>query len=249
LRVVSGDARIVAYSSVIDNHSGDPIYVPAAAPRPGTFAAPVINQPGVNTSWHSDIFVSALGDSGGSFQLTYTDAVTGEKIVKQSGVGAHEVLAFADVVAAFFGRTGLGTVLAELPANLAATSRTFTAANNGTFGQFIPFGPVGLLNGPRELLHIERSSAFRTNLGAINTGNVDEVLRFTLFDAAGHALGSTDRTAGPLRVVQFSLDAITSAPVVDGRVEVEVIAGSGNALAWASVVDNVTGDPIFVPAE
>jgi subtilisin-like proprotein convertase family protein len=249
LRVISGDARIVAYSSVVDNGTGDPIYVPAAAPRAGTFAAPVINQPGVNTSWHSDIFVSAFGDSTESFQLTYIDAVTGERIIKQSGVGAHEVLALADVVASFFGRTGLGSVVAELPANLAATSRTFTAARNGTYGQFIPLSPVGPLSGPHELLHIERSSAFRTNLGAINTGNIDAVIRFTLYDAAGHAMGSTDRTAGPLRVVQFSLDAITNTPIVDGRVEVEVIAGSGNALAWASVVDNITGDPIFVPAQ
>jgi hypothetical protein len=211
--------------------------------------APVINQPGVNTSWHSDIFISAFGDSTESFQLTYTDAVTGERIIKQSGVGAHEVLALADVLASFFGRTGLGSVVAELPANLAATSRTFTAARDGTYGQFVPLSPVELLGGPREMLHIERSSAFRTNLCAINTGNVDAVIRFTLFDAAGRALGSTDRTVGPLRVVQFSLEAITSAPIVDGRVEVEVIAGSGHALAWASVVDNNTGDPIFVPAQ
>jgi len=247
LRVVSGDARIAAYSSVIDNSSGDPIYVPAAAARAGTYAAPVINQPGVNTSWHSDIIISSLSGSGEGFQLTYTDTVTGERIVKQSGVGAHEVLELADVVAAYFGRTGLGSVVAELPANVAATSRTFTAANNGTYGQFIPLTPVEQPSGPRELLHIERSSAFRTNLGAINTGNADAVIRFTLFDAAGHQIGTADRTAAALRVVQFSLDAITSATVVDGRVEVEVIAGK--AIAWASVVDNTTGDPIFVPVQ
>jgi len=245
LRVVSGDARIVAYSSVIDNDSGDPIYVPAAAPRAGTFAAPVIKQPGVNTAWQSDIFVSSYSDRTESFQLTYTDAVTGERIVKQSGVGAHEVLAFADVVASFFGRTGLGSVVAELPATLLATSRTFTADRNGTYGQFIPLSPVEPLGGPRELLHIETSSAFRTNLGAINTGDGDEVIRFTFFDAAGVELASTDRTVGPLRVVQFSVEV----PMFDARVEVEVIAGSGNALAWASVVDNTTGDPIYVPAQ
>jgi hypothetical protein len=83
----------------------------------------------------------------------------------------------------------------------------------------------------------------------LNTGGLDEVIRFTLYDAAGRVIGSTDRTVGDLGVIQFSLDAITSAPIVDGRVEVEVIAGSGNALAWASVIDNVTGDPIFVPAQ
>jgi subtilisin-like proprotein convertase family protein len=249
LRVISGDARILGYSSVIDNHSGDPIYVPAAAPRPGTFAAPVIHQPGINTLWRSDLVIAALGDSGGSFQLTYTDAVTGERVVKNGSIAAHQVLALDDVVAAFFGRSGVGSVLAELSGNLVATSRTFTSSSNGTYGQFIPFAAVDLAAGPRELLHIERSSAFRTNLGAINTGNADQVIRFTLYDAAGHALGSADRTAAPLRVVQFSLDAITTTAVVGGRVEAEVIAGGGNTIAWASVVDNATGDPIFVPAQ
>ena len=57
LRVISGDARIVAYGSVIDNRSGDPIYVPRHASRaPGPFVAPVISQPGVNTLWRSDVF-------------------------------------------------------------------------------------------------------------------------------------------------------------------------------------------------
>jgi subtilisin-like proprotein convertase family protein len=249
LRVVSGDARLVAYSSVIDNRSGDPIYVPATAPRPGTFAAPIISQPGVNTFWRSDIFLSALGDSGGSFLLTYTDSVTFERVVKHGTLQAHEVLGFDDAVAALFGRTGFGSVKAELEAGLVATSRTATSAPGGTYGQFVPLGAVGPFGGPRELLHIERSSAFRTNLGVLNTGGLDEVIRFTLYDAAGRVIGSTDRTVGDLGVIQFSLDAITSAPIVDGRVEVEVIAGSGNALAWASVIDNVTGDPIFVPAQ
>ncbi|MEA2326430.1 MAG: hypothetical protein QOE68_1389 [Thermoanaerobaculia bacterium] len=249
LRVISGDARIVAYSSVIDNRSGDPIYVPAAAPRPGTFVAPVISQPGVNTFWRSDVFLSALGDSGGSCLLTYTDSVTAERVVKHVTVGVHEVLGLDDVVGSFFGRSGFGTVQADLDGNLAATSRTATSSPGGTYGQFVPLAPAGLLNGPRQLLHIERSSAFRTNLGAINTGDPDDVIRFTLYDAAGHALGSIDRHVGPLLVIQFSLDELTSSPITDGRVEVEVIAGNGHALAWASVVDNTTGDPIFVPAQ
>ena len=101
----------------------------------------------------------------------------------------------------------------------------------------------------KELLHIERSSAFRTNVGAINTGGSDAVVRFALFDAAGKALGSTDRTVGPLQVVQFPVEAMTSSALADGRVEVQMLSGSRGASAWASVIDNATGDPIFVPAQ
>ena len=250
LRVVSGDARILAYGSVIDNQSGDPIYVAATPPRQGAFVAPVISQPGVNTFWRSDVFLTAPGDSGGDFDLTWVDAVTGERITKHGSVAARRAIRLDDVVGNYFGRlSGFGTVRADLSANLVATSRTFTSSTNGTYGQFIPLAFSGEIFGtPRELLHIERSSAFRTNIGAINTSESDETLRFTLYDAGGHVVGSTDRTIAPLRVVQFPLDALASSPIIDGRVEVQVIAGSGTALAWASVIDNTTGDPIFVPA-
>jgi hypothetical protein len=118
----------------------------------------------------------------------------------------------------------------------------FTPAGEG----FAPLAPGGAA---RELLHVERSPAFRTNAGAINTGGSDALIRFSLFDAAGQVLGSTDRTVGPLQAVQFSIDALTSSAFVDGRLEVQMLSGSRGAIAWASVIDNVTGDPIFVPAQ
>jgi len=247
VRVVSGDARIVAYSSVIDNRTGDPIYVPAAVPHPGSFSVPVIRQPGVNTFWRSDIFVSSLGDSGGTYLMVYTDAVTEEHVAKHGIVGPHETIPIDDVVGSLFGRSGLGTVRVDLDGDLVATSRTATSSPDGTYGQFVPLRQADLSTAPHELLHIERSSAFRTNLGALNTGGLTAVVRFTVYDAAGTALGSTDRSVDDLSLVQFSLAEITSAPIVDGRVEVQII--TGNAIAWASVVDNITGDPIFVPSQ
>jgi len=250
LSVVSGDGRIVAYGSVIDSHSGDPIYVAATTPRAGAFVAPVISQPGVNTFWRSDVFVTAPGDSGADFDLTYIDAATGERIAKHGTVAARQAIRLSDIVGTYFGRpNAFGTVRADLSGSLVATSRTFTSSSNGTYGQFIPLLPGSDAGSSRELLHIERSSAFRTNLGAINTGDGDEVVRFTVYDAGGLALGSTDRTVAPLRVIQFPLDVLTSSLVVDGRVEVQIVSGSGGGVAWASVIDNITGDPIFVPAQ
>jgi subtilisin-like proprotein convertase family protein len=249
LRVISGDLRIVAYASVIDNHSGDPIYVAATAPQPGRFVAPVISQAGVNTFWRSDVFISAVTGSSGSFDLTYVDAVTGEQIVKHGSVAAHQAIRLDDIVGNYFGRAGgLGTLRADLSGNAIATSRTFTSSPLGTYGQFIPLS-AGEAAVTRELLHIERSSAFRTNLGAINTGDADEVIRFTLYDSSGRALGTIDRGIAPLRMIQFPLDQLSSPTLTGGRVDVQVLAGGGSAVAWASVIDNITGDPIFVPAQ
>jgi subtilisin-like proprotein convertase family protein len=248
LRVLSGDARIVGYGSVVDNHSGDPIYVAAKSPVPGSFAAPVISQPGVNTFWRSDVFLTAPDDGGGSFDLTYVDAVTGERLAKHGSVTGHQAIRLDDVIGNAFGRSGFGTLRADLTGSLIATSRTFTSSSNGTYGQFIPFTSVGNSTSS-ELIQIEHSSSFRTNLGAINTSDTTQTLRFTLYDAAGHSLGSIERTLDPLRLTQFPVDAISPSPFVNGRVEVEVIAGGTKVLAWASVVDNITGDPIFIPSQ
>jgi hypothetical protein len=257
LQVVDGDARIVAYGSVIDNHSGDPIYIASIVPQSGDFVAPVISQPGISTFWRSDVFLSAFGSSGGSFDLTYINAATGEQVTKHGSVAAHQAMRLDDIVGSYFGSPNtLGTVNAHLSPDLVATSRTFAISSDGTYGQFIPLiehscGDTGTLPStrPAQLLHIERSASFRTNLGAINTGTADQVVRFTLYDAGGHAINSTERTIAPLRVTQFSLDALTSTPVIDARVEVLVISGWPIVAAWASVIDNVTGDPIFVPAQ
>lgn len=250
LRVISGDARIVAYGSVIDNHSGDPIYVPATTPRSGSFVAPVISQPGVNKYWRSDLFLSAPADAGGSFDLTYVDGVSGAQLTNHGSIGAHQSIRLDDVIRTYFGRTsGFGVLRADLGGDVVATSRTFTTASVGTYGQFIPLASAPTTAAPQELLQIERSSAFRTNIGAINAGASDQVVRFTLYDSGGHPIGSTDRTLPPLRVVQFSLEALTSSAVIDGRVEVQVISGEGSPVAWASIIDNITGDPIFVPAQ
>ncbi len=253
LQVISGDARIVAYGSVIDNRSGDPIYVSASKPQAGAFVAPVISQPGVSSLWRSDIVISAFGDAGGAFDMTYIDSISGERITKHGTVSAHQAVRIEDAVGTYFGLPGgFGTVRADLSGTLVATSRTFNTASTGTYGQFIPlaranegFLPLTPAGPARELLHVEHSATFRTNAGAINAGTLDAVVRFTLFDAAGRSLDVIDRTVHPLQAVQFPIDAT----VTDGRIEAQLLSGDTGAIAWASVIDNATGDPIFVPAQ
>jgi hypothetical protein len=213
----------------------------------------VIHSPGVSSLWRSDIVISAFGASGGPFDLTYIDSSSGERITKHGVVSPHQAVRIEDAAGTYFGRPGgFGTVRADLSENLVATSRTFNTSSTGTYGQFIPFAridqgfvPLTPAGPAREMLHIERSSTFRTNAGAINAGAIDAVVRFTLFDAAGHSLDVIDRTIHPLQAIQFPIDAT----VADGRIEAQLLSGDAGAIAWASVIDNATGDPIFVPAQ
>jgi len=249
LHVVSGDARIAAYGSVIDNLTGDPIFVPGALPGGGPLVAPVITADGANnTRWRSDIVFAAAGENAAA-TLTYVNAASGNRTASTVAVPRDSSLVTTATIP-------FGALRVDASPSMLVSSRIYTTSAAGTYGQFVPFQRVVDPTPPRDLLHVESSAAFRTNIGAINPTEGEERIRFTLYDAAGHLAGETDRTLRPFETIQFPIGAIRAEPVRDARVHVQMLGGgdgsgkSGGAfVAWASVVDNVTGDPIFVPAQ
>ena len=237
LRVIDGDARIASYGSVIDNQTGDSIYVPGQQPRADSFAAPVINASGANgTSWQTEIAYASPGEQQGVASLrTYEGGrQTQFELV---GAGPHGTT-LATTKAPF------AALRLDTDSNLLANARIFT----GGYGQFVPFQRIVESTPPRDLLHIESSASFRTNIGAINAAESDARLRFTLFDAAGRTIATMERAMRPFELTQFPIGELTAAPLRDGRLRVELLDGR-SFVVWASVVDNATGDPIFVPGQ
>jgi len=222
--VVSGAARILAYGSAIDNKSGDAIYIPArvapAAAR--TEYIPAISAAGaLGTRWSTEVVVRASAPVTALFG------------------GASATIApparFANILTELFHRDAtMGLLSANLPAGAIATARISTPSDGGSYGQFVPFSAEG--HGG-DLIQLEVSDDFRTNLGAANTGSEPVTARFTAFSAEGTELAIFDRTLQPFELLQFPL------PVNAARVRVD-----GNVLAYASVVDNRSGDAIYVPA-
>ena len=229
--VVSGDARILAYGSMIDNASDDAIYVPARVPPPVplTVFAPAISAAGaLGTRWSSEVVVSAPGVAGAQFDAHFGGATATASVPYKSG----------NILRELFNRDGtLGLLRLDLPAGAIATSRIYT----GSYGQFVPF-PV--LVGGGELVQLDSSADFRVNLGAANIGVAPIGVRFTAFDSSGNQLGLTERVLQPGELTQFPLRAFVAGDVRNARVRVE-----GAVLAYASVVDNRSGDAIYVPAQ
>ena len=220
--VVSGNARILPYGSMVDNKSGDAIYVPARVPpaTARTEYAPAISAAGaLGTHWSTEVVVTQ----------TFTAHFLG---ATASGASRR----FPNILTELFARDNvLGLLALDLPAGAIATARISTPSDGGSYGQFVPF--TSSVHGG-DLIQIEVSDDFRTNLGAANTGIAPVVARFTAFDAAGGELGTTERVLQPFELVQFPLT------VSAARVRVE-----GDVLAYASTVDNRSGDAIFVPAQ
>ena len=225
LMTASGGARILGYGSVVDNRSGDPIYIPGVSPPPARTAyAPAINAPGANgTRWRTDV------------RTTSADTVLGF----EGSERAVTSTIIPDVLGSFFSGSS-GVISARLPAGAVATSRTWTDSANGTYGQFIPFRDASEALRSADIIQVEVSSKFRTNVGVMSPNAA--TVRITQLDAAGAVLATHDLTLAPLQLTQIAL----SVPVVNGRVHIE---SSAPLFAYGSLVDNRTGDPTFVAAE
>ena len=231
---VEGDARVIAYGATVDNRSGDPIFVPARRAGAATSGLiPAISSAGVaGTFWRTEI---AAGNSrDGQATIRYT---TGEEMltaVVDSGTIVE------DAVASLFRRGGTRGVISSAAPDALLTARIWTDGPMGTYGQFVPFRePSGAA--AQDILHVESSALFRTNIGLLS--DIDSVVQVTIHDAGGAALSTSRHTLRPLELQQFPvLD-----PVLQGRARIEVLAG--RVYAYGSLVDNTTGDAIFVPAQ
>jgi len=244
---VSGGAQVLAYASVIDNRSGDPMFVPAKGVAEARISSvPVIRDVGANdTFWRSDVWVTGIAgtDAIGRIVLTYSDARGGTQVIRSiSAPTGRRAFVLKDVLINAFQRRGIGLLTLVLPPAFIVTSRTFTDSgiDTGTFGQFIPLGD-NASSGTLDLIHVESSRSFRTNIGLWSPATA--TARVTIFDSAGEAVEQHDLALLPLRLVQFPV----TAAIVNGRARIEVL--SGLVTAYASIIDNVSGDPIFVPAQ
>jgi len=86
----------------------------------------------------------------------------------------------------------------------------------------------------------------RCTVGLPEIEGIATKVRVRLLDAAGSTKFSTDVSIPPRGNVQFNLAAAGAPSISNGRLTFEVIEGTGRVLPYASVVDNATGDPIFV---
>jgi hypothetical protein len=170
-----------------------------------------------------------------------------------------EVKAIDNVIPALWQLTATGGAVAiDAPGNasLVVTARTFSRnEDGGTFGQFIPgvtaADGVGLGERALEVLQLEQSDQYRTNLGLVEvTGN--PVTVEIVGQTPGKLSARTEATLTGNEFRQIGLIfqqlGFTGASYT-GRISVKVIGGNGRVAAYGSVVDNRTIDPTYVPAQ
>lgn len=254
-RVVSGGGKILAYGSVIDNRTGDATFVPAspAWSMPAAHVAAVIRSPGAaGTFWRSDLTLVNLGVAGVA-RLVWIGA-DGTTRSADLSVGAGASARIEDLLGTLWGAEGGGGTL-RIETNLGrwlASGRAWTPGGEGSYGQFIPaLAPEEastVRDGARWIPHLAHADEFRTNIGVAELSGRPAVARIRLFDGGGSEIWSALVPLEGGQQKQVSL-ALSGAPAVaNGYASIEVVEGEGTIASYGSVVDNRTGDPIYVPA-
>ena len=209
------------------------------------------------TTWRTDVELTQL--TGGSAPLPPTDAVL--YFMPRGGdntlAGGHRIpldgiVRLADVVGTNFGAgDAAGAILVTAERPIGVTSRTATGGVDGSYGQLVPPpAPTEVVSdgGSADLLLLAETDARRSNLGAANLTGHATTMVVDLLDGAGVPLGVVQRELPPYGSLQLDrvLRLVSAAPVEHARAVVRTLDPADRVAVYASVVDNRTGDPIFV---
>lgn len=214
-----------------------------------------------NTSFRGDLNIVNSSAFPATVKIDFFESGGGAKTAPTATFGeftlaAGEQRIFSDVVKTLFNRdpgTGALRITASRP--VAVVGRIYNQTANGTFGQFIRGAEEserrtsGILPALKNTPSIN-TTGFRTNVGWFNPNTAEVTAVFTARGLNGATL------AGPVTVVipaltqsQQSLNSLF--PTLDFGIDTYVTFTTGTTpglFAYASVIDNITGDAIYVPA-
>ncbi len=262
IKVVSPVGKVTAYASVLDNLTNDPLLVSPVAVN--QTAAPRYVLPGVAdlsngvANWQTDVRLFNPSTSIVKATMTFFSQNGGTPQSKDVSLAPGQVQTFNAALRQFFGITNDGgalsiTTTATTP--LVATARTYNQTSNGTYGQFIPAvtanDAAALGTRPLQILQIEESDRYRTNVGFAEVTGKAARIEVTAVPSDSKVAASTQIDLGPNQFVQYPqlLKSLGLTNMYNARVSVKVISGQGRVTAYASVIDMLTNDPTFVPAQ
>jgi len=166
---------------------------------------------------------------------------------------------YEDVMASLFADEGAGFLrVTSETAGLIVSARTYNETASGTFGQFIPqfaAADAATVSRPGTLVQLAQSTARdhgrRTNIGVINASDVPTRVAVRLYAASGQLLATRAVDLGAFGAQQLNdtFQGLVGSDLAGGSAEVVPFAEGAAVHAYASVVDNLTGDPVFVAAQ
>ncbi len=258
-------AKFFTYASVIDQRTGDPVFI---TPRAGTASAgQSLYIPGSahatgagGTQWRTDVEIHNPGSTTASYriELLKRDHSNPSPQSRTYNLSPGHSVRYTDALSLLFGFTGAAALrITPSSGTIMVTSRTYNQTSKGTFGQFIPAVPASAAIGSGDTVPLiqlsdsaSTTSGYRTNIGFVNTSNTTITARADLYDASGSKLGTktVSLQAYEYKQVARIFRSVTSQTLNNCYAVLSTSTSGGSFLAYGSVVDNRSGDPVYVPA-
>ena len=147
----------------------------------------------------------------------------------------------------------LGAIRIIAPRNITAVARIYNdqrTADGGTFSQFVPSQSGTQNRTAGALPMLAANNDYRTNIGWFNAGPNEVSVTWNVHAANGDILATSTRTVAPRAQGQIGLGELFPTLTTAENVYVTFTTTAGGSLyVYASVVDNVNGDAIFIPAQ
>jgi DNA polymerase III delta prime subunit len=239
---------LVAVLSLTIGANAENKYIPAAASAPGGFG----------TYWKTDVRIFNPSHEH-DIDVTVHFLPQGMDGTNISGrvfhVAKRATVVLDDVVALFVppGTPSTGALRLDSDTDksysFVASSRTYTQSGDvtrpGTYGQFIPAYTAGTALKETVLLHVTSRLEARTNVGVMNPGSEPATVTMKLVGIDGVTyLTSDPQEIPPKSMRQWSVsDLFGGLFVTDSTVSV---SSTLPVFTYASVVDNASGDAIYV---
>ncbi|NOZ78547.1 MAG: hypothetical protein GXP48_05095 [Acidobacteria bacterium] len=218
--------------------------------------------PGQNGSqWYATVWIHNPGTEAAQVTVIVRDHSNMSPMRQTVTVNAGETMKLGDVFQDLFGLSqAVGALRFQSTRKVVVSARSYNLTAAGladSQGQFVAGMPLQLAIGSGEKTSIPgitqpADGSFRSNFALVETAGGTANVQVTLYDRDGVQVATKTYTLSPYEPMQVSLHAFDSGATVDGgRMDVEVLSGSGKVLTFASMVGNgtVSQDPSTLEME
>jgi len=269
VRIASQGGMVYTYAMVIDNLSGDPVYVRPTRGAPAPVAdgidvalSAAANTPGNNaTQWQTDVdlFNPGAGTAMVRLSLLKANQANEAPLTADFEVPPGQTLRLDNLLGSVFsaGNAAIGVEMLSGWADVSSRFYNTASACGGTYGMVVPGETDALAISPGQVGYFHHLSfsrdgsvGFRVNIGFMNdTAQATDVV-VHLYGAGGELLKTVEYTLQPFEHHQFTRIHRDPPPVTDsvahGHAAVTVTTPGGRVHAYAMLIDNVSGDPVFI---